>query len=432
MTTIQIEHYSKQFRRRADLRRRYANHVVARAILVVCVLFLGSDALLGSEVVNAKNGKAESVQVNTKRVLIYASGSETKQHFFDVDARRAGYLSLFFSDPLIISAVKVEVVKSYCAENTPDLSKQALAPYDLVVVSFPHVIKTADLADLAGYINGKGALFLVQPSFETPDQAATLLGPLGTTIVGTENGTFPSSVITDHPANRILGLSEGKSVYPHRMFRPHTKFSVDRGAVLTRLSLGGDPDLFITANPRVAIWATDIMDDVRTAGPDLPESEKNFRYLFINVVKGLLGLGMMDQPVQEPMQRFAELFYSYACARDYVLAAQKESPFSARLSSEELSTMIGQADSGVREAAGKAMQGRFIEARGIFDGSVKTLSACMERMTKVNRYIIRGWHSSVLTEVLQVTLFRGEPWFWRQASPNCMSTSLCLRDLLTI
>ena len=325
--------------------------------------------------------------------------AETKQQFFDVDYRRAGYLSYFLNDPLIVSVAKVEVEKSYCSSESPDLSQQALAPYDLVIVSFPHLIKSEYLADVAGFIDGKGALLLIQPSFETPDQAAVLLKPLGTSYLGTERETFPSSVITGHPTNRILGLSEGKSVYPHRMFRPHGKFTVDveKGAILTRLSLGGDPDLFITANPRVAIWATDIMDDVRTAGPDLPESEKNFRYLFINVVKGLLGLGMMDQPVQEPMQRFAELFYSYACARDYVLAAQKESPFSARLSSEELNTMIGQADSGVREAAGKVMQGRFIEARGVFDGSVKTLSACMERMTKVNRYIIRGWHSSVLT-----------------------------------
>jgi len=34
-------------------------------------------------------------------------------HFFDVDARRAGYLSWFLNDPLIISAVKVEVVKAH-------------------------------------------------------------------------------------------------------------------------------------------------------------------------------------------------------------------------------------------------------------------------------------------------------------------------------
>ena len=33
----------------------------------------------------------------------------------------------------------------------------------------------------------------------------------------------------------------------------------------------------------------------------------------------------------------------------------------------------------------------------MLDGSVKILSDCMDRMTKVNRYIIRGWHSSVLT-----------------------------------
>ena len=322
-------------------------------VLIVPLLFLGNDALSERGGFHGQPQDSRIAAQEVKRVSDLCSGNESKQQFFDVDYRRAGYLSYFLNDPLIASVAKVEVEKSYCSRESPDLSQQAIAPYDLVIVSFPHLIKSEYLADFAGFINGKGALLLVQPSFETPDQAAVLLRPLGTTYLGTETETFPSSVITGHPANRILGLSEGKSVYPHRMFRPHGKFTVDveKGAILTRLSLGGEPDLFITANPRVAIVATDIMDDVRTAGPDLPESEKNFRYLFINTVKGLLGLGMMDQPVQEPMQRFAELFYSYACARDYVLAAQKESPFSARLSSAELNTMIDQADSGIRQAA---------------------------------------------------------------------------------
>lgn len=37
-----------------------------------------------------------------------------------------------------------------------------------------------------------------------------------------------------------------------------------------------------------------------------------------------------------------------------------------------------------------------------------------------------------VTEVLQMPSFRGRSDFRRQASPNCMSTSLCLRDRLTI
>jgi hypothetical protein len=393
MINIQIEQSSK----RAGLHRPYANHVVARASLVFIALFLGGDALSGSEAINTKSGKSESVQDSVKRVLIYAYSDGPKQQFFDVDSRKAGYLSWLVNDPLIISAVKVEVAKSLCTNKYPDLSKQVLSSYDLVVVSFPHTIKTEYIADLIGFINGKGALFLVQPSFETPDQAASVLGPMGTSHLGTEKATFASSLITDHPAARILGLSEGKSVYPHRMDLPHTKYSVVNGAILTRLSLGGDPDLFITANPRVAIVATDIMDDVRTAGPDHPESEKNFRYLFINTLRGLMGLGMLNQPVQEPMQRFGELFYAYRCGRDYVVAAHQESPFSTRLSNEELQVSIDKADSGIRQAAMALVQGKFTEARGIYDGSVKVLSGCMDRMTKVNRYIIRGWHGSILT-----------------------------------
>jgi hypothetical protein len=269
--------------------------------------------------------------------------------------------------------------------------------YDLVVVSFPHLIKAGYIADLTGFMNSKGALFLVQPSFETPEQAASLLKPIGTSQLGMEETTAPSSLITEHPATRILGLSEGKSVYPHRMFLRHAKYAVANGAVLTRLSLGGDPDLFVTANPRVAIMATDILDDVRTAGPDQPESEKNFRYLFINVLRGLLGIGMMDQPVQKPMQRFGELFYAYSCGRDFVMLAQKEATFSARLSNDELQVMIDKADHGIRQAAKALVQGKFSEARSLLDDSVKVLSGCMDRMTKVHCYIIRGWHASIVT-----------------------------------
>ena len=343
--------------------------------------------------VSSNNIVTKLSQDKTKKILI----------FYNVSYPKWGFLPWFLYDPLILSEANIEVTKVASGQpegSYPDLSSQMISSYDLVIVPYPHRIKQEYITGLLSYLDNKGALFLVQPIFDSPGDASRLLEKLGVTYKGTEDKTPASSLLTDHPSTRILGLPGGKSVYPHRMYQPHMKFEVGNGTVLTRLSYSGEPDLFMTSNGRVAIVATDILSDLEAhhrGAPEFYDYRQNIGYLFINTVRGLLGFDFFRQPVQEPQQRWSDFFYAYAAGREYVLLAREEEPFSGRLSKDELKSLINKADSGIEQAAKLLVQGKFEECKTLYDTSVKLLSGCMDKMTKVDRYIIRGWHASILT-----------------------------------
>ncbi|VGO19531.1 glycoside hydrolase family 38 C-terminal domain-containing protein [Pontiella sulfatireligans] len=343
--------------------------------------------------------------------------------FYDSAYPAWGYLPWFLYDPLIRSEVNVEVDKVYAgqgetdplkyikagadlqsddagAATTPMLTEQIISSYDLVIVPYPHTIKNEYINDLLNYVDNNGSLLLVQPTFESPTQAARFLSKQGIAFKGIADQTPASSLLTDHPSARILGLPEGSSVYPHRTWLPHVRFDPGQSTVLTQVGLGGDPDLFVSANGRVGLAATDIFSDldahVRNA-KEYAQYKTNIGHLIVNTFRSLLGMEFFDQPVQAPMRRWSEMFYAYASSRDYVLLAQQEEPFSERLSAEKLMRMLDKADHGIGQAASLLVQGKFDEGKAAYNSSVKLLSECMDQMTSVKRYMIRGWHSSVLT-----------------------------------
>ncbi|VGO19492.1 glycoside hydrolase family 38 C-terminal domain-containing protein [Pontiella sulfatireligans] len=366
----------------------------------------------GEAAVTDKAG-AELSSAKAKKVLI----------FYDCAYPDWGYLPWFLYDPLIRSEANIEVKKVYgdragsdpskyiqAGEDmetgdagkaiTPELTEQNISSYDLVIIPCPHIIKNDYINDLLSYVDNNGALFLVQPTFESPSQASLFMNKLGVTFKGTEDKTPASSLLTDHPSSRILGLPEGTSVYPHRMWLPHMRFDPGQSTVLTRLGFGGDPDLFVTENGRVGLAATDLFNDLEAhlrGAKEYAQYKANMGHLFVNTVRALLGFGFFDQPVQTPMRKWSEMFYAYASSRDYVLLAQQEEPFSERLSAEQLMRMLDKADHEIGQAATLLVQGKFDEGKAVYDSSVKRLSECMDQMTSVKRYMIRGWHSSVLT-----------------------------------
>jgi len=364
-------------------------------ILLLVFLQIGLCTIIGKNVSGtlADNNGTELSLGKVKKVLI----------FYNTLFPRWGYLPWFLYDPLILSEANIEVTKVIPGQKEgsyPDLSSQRISLYDLVIVPFPHHIKQEYVKDLFDYLDNKGALFLVQPTFDSANQASQFMEKLGVTFTGWEDKTSAFSLLTDHPSTRILGLPEGKSVYPHRMYEPHMKFEPKKGIVLTRLSYGGDPDLFMTSNGRVAIVASDILSDLEAphrGAPEYYEYKKNIGYLFINTVRALLGFDFFNQPLQKPQQKWSDFFYAYAAGREYVLLAREEEPFSGRLSENELMSVINRADHGIVQAAKVLVQGKYEECESLYDTSVKLLSECMDKMTKVDRYIIRGWHSSILT-----------------------------------
>lgn len=364
-------------------------------ILVLFFIQIAVFSIIGNNaMVTSKNDNVfELNQKKVKKVLLFCDSQYPKW----------GYLSWFLYDPLIISNAAIEVKKVFTDKEKsiyPDLTSENISSYDLVIVPYPHQIKPEYVNGLLSYLENKGSLLLVEPMFDSSTQSSLFMEKLGITFKGSENKTPVFSVLTDALSNRILGFPEGTSVYPHRTFQPYLKFDEGKSIVITRLGYKGDPDLFVTNNGRVGIVATDILGDLEAhhrGSPEYSEYKKNIGYLFVNTIRTLLGLGYFNQPVQTPLQKWGDMFYAYAAAKEYVLLAQEEESFSKKLSADELLVMIDKADNEIRQSAQFIIQGKFNEAKNKYDSGVKILSGCMDKMTSLERYIIRGWHASILT-----------------------------------
>lgn len=359
-------------------------------ILGLVIMFGFNTIVHGQNVIpNSKEiNYSKSSSDHTKRILIY----------YDRAYPGWGYLPWFLYDPLILSNAGIEITKIRGAGYSPDLSADKLSAFDLVIVPYPHTVKQEYVAGLLEYIDRGGSLFLVQPTIDSSLQADAF-AKFGIAFQGWANQTSDFSLITDDPSTRILGLSAGTSVYPHR-FEPYMKFMVQNCRVLTRVAYSGDPDLFLASNGRVAIVATDIFNDLvanKRGNEKYYDNKRNIGYLFLNTVRQLLGFDFFNQPVQKPQQGWSDLFYGYAAGREFVSLAGDQKPFSDRLSKYQLDSLLKKADQDIRKAADKIVNGKYEEGRKLYDSGIKQLSNSISKMTNVHTYLIRGWHGSILT-----------------------------------
>ncbi|MDR0416328.1 MAG: hypothetical protein LBH76_03235 [Propionibacteriaceae bacterium] len=312
------------------------------------------------------------------------------------------HLPWLLSDPLLRSEARfrpeVKVAPAQEGRPCPDLSTPAIAPYGLVLVPYPHQVKDEYVPDLLRYLDDGGGLLLVQPRFESSAFPAALAGKTGVTCSGWEQGSpdYSFSSVTDHPGARILGLPEGSSAYPHANYSPYPVFAVDERAVLTRTG-AGHPDFLVSPKARAAIVATDVFNDLEAyekSGPSYYTYRQNIGYLLVNAVRRLFGYGFANQPIPKHLQRWSDLFYAFAAGRQYVSSAQNSLP--GRLSPEELSLKLEDADALVDQAAESLLRGEVAAGQRHFDTAVKILSAAMAEMTPVDRRVFRGWQANGL------------------------------------
>jgi len=312
-----------------------------------------------------------------------------------------GNLHWYLNDPLISANMNIETeveVKNFGVKNNyPDFSFEKISKYDLVIVPYSHNIRDEYIDDLSRFADQGGRLFLFQPIFSSTEKAKSFYGKLDIGYNGMLETTPKSSLLTGHQGSRILGIAPGKSVYPHNSYDGSLDFDPGSSIVLTRLSYNGKPDLFLDRGAQVCICATNLLKDLMPTDPDHPYNERNFRYLFINAVRALLGMEMFDQPVQKPYQEWSEFFYGYAAGKEYVVKASKYDVFAKRISTDSLNYYLNRADGFNTEAAKRLVAGDFDSCKELFDSGIRTLSGCMEKMTDVKVYNLRGWHSSVLT-----------------------------------
>ena len=329
----------------------------------------------------------------TTKVLIY----------LDAPQPEWSYLPWLLNDPLLLAVTSLSTdVRVADAEGKrffPDLSRAALAGYDLVMVPFRHSIRDRDVVGILDYLDSGGALVLVQPVFDSEDVPTALADRLGVTSHGWQSGMpyYSFSLVTDHPAARVLGQSEGSSAYPHTAFAPHLVFEVGDGAVLTRTSPDGAPDIFISSRANVALVATDVFHDLEAhqkSGPVYYTYRRNLVSLLLNTVRVLLGHEAVTQPIQKPQQRWGELLSAYAAGREYVVSVQQA--FADRLSADELAELLADADDLADRSAKAFTSGEVAAGQELFESAVRVLSDGIGSMTSVQRHVYRGWQANAL------------------------------------
>lgn len=322
----------------------------------------------------------------TRKVLFISNGPKSNWR----------YVSWFLQDPLVLSEFPVIVEVNEVQQ--PDLSIQVLAPFDLVVLHAGQHIDEPVGSNLAAYLNQGGALLLMGTTIESPTLQKNM-EKRGISVKATVQETAPYSVITDHKATRILGVPQGSSVYPHRMYEPHYRYDVDGGDVLTRLGYKGDPDLFVSGDGKVAVCATHVLMDIakhHSSDQGYFQYRRQFGMLLVNTARRMLGLEYFVQPVQLPQQRANDFFYAYGAGRAYISHLQVQEPFSQRLSKQELDQFLLQADDHVIQAARYVVSGDFASWRSHYDEAISVLEQVRKQMTDMDIYAFQGWHSSML------------------------------------
>ena len=168
------------------------------------------------------------------------------------------------------------------------------------------MVRPQDGAGLLDYLDHGGALLLVQPKFTNPQLVANFGQRTGIGLQGWGRTTPPFSVTTKHPDARILGLPEGRSVYPHRSNAFYLKLACENQAVMTRLSGCGEPDWVVSPKAKVAVVASAPVQDLlpyHRGDPVYVSYQQAVAYLLVNTVRQLLGYEMLPQPVQSPQQK---------------------------------------------------------------------------------------------------------------------------------
>jgi len=330
------------------------------------------------------------------KVLLYADHGD--------NPRVNDIVQWLFYDPLIISQarLKVDVKKSIDCKGVvayPNLSEKVLSNYDLVVIpqgDLQH-IKQEYLPSIISYLEDGGALFVVQPTMDDFDEFSDELGrAIGVRYEGWIEDTSYFSVITDNPLARILGLSVGEIAYPHRDFWGHMKFSLIDAQAITRLESNSDPDLIISNKYKIAIFATDVFDDLLhyRHHPEYDRYRENLFYLVINVLQHLLGLSSITNPLPRHLRRWSNFFWAYAVGKNFVHCTYKE--FKDKVSWDEIKHYFEKSEEELLKAAKNVVNGNFDKAWREYCSAVRCLSECMKKITKVRRYILRGWHGGIL------------------------------------
>jgi hypothetical protein len=327
-----------------------------------------------------------------KNVLIY----------YDRPAPSWRYLPWLLQDPVLVAEAgirtKARVATAEGADSCPDLSAETISENDLVIVPYRHRIKAEYLPDLAEYLVNGGALLLVQPLIEPSEPGTRFWQSAGMVCLGQARGRerYSFSIVAEDPAARILGVPSGRSAYPHSGHTPQLDIDPLLGRILTRTG-EGRPDLALSSQARFGVVATDAFNDLEAyekSGPDYYAYRRNLGFLVINAVRHLLGYELIVQPIQRPQQRWSELSYAYAAGREYVSSVRTALP--ERLSVQGLSIRLGKADGLVREAMRSFLAGSLDEGETRYAEAVMALSDCMRRLTKTDRYLIRGWQANAL------------------------------------
>jgi hypothetical protein len=359
---------------------------------------------------SATNAAAAADGHSGKRILIYCP----PQGHNDV------YVPWLMFDPIIVAetAISVEVKEIPRGRCQPDLSAKTLDGRDLVIVTMPHDIAPEQFADLLRFLDQGGTLFLFQPRFESAEFAAELAKRTGVRLKGWSEATPVSAVVAEHPGARILGLHRGRSAYPiYKNTTPYQRKPVpgfvdmDAGSspVLTRLVPGGQPDLTVASNGRLAVFASDVLGSVSFPGPGkqgvgmsvdyYSDIERNdhrrfVSLLIINTTRRLLGYPFFEQPLQQPHQRLGEMFHAYAAGRDFVLEVHQQPGLGSRLPASQLAETLRKSDGLVGAAARAGVAGDLDTCRQHFKEAVQLLSTSMRTMTPVNHFMYRAWHAS--------------------------------------
>lgn len=322
--------------------------------------------------------------------------------YFDQPTPTWNYLPWSLHDPLLLVEGLVQPEVRVCDSSadgpSPDLSAAAIGSFDVVIVPFAHRISEENVDDILSYLDSGGALFLVKPASPSAQLPPALAARAGVVTTGwaREEQYHTFSLATDHPATRILGAPDGTSLYPHSGHAAHPRFAVDGGAVLTRMC-SGDPDLFVSSSARIAIAATDLFNDLQEHEKEMPgyyEYRRSIVLLVLNALRQILGHGFVVQPVQRPQQRWSDLFSAYGAGREYVASVQRSFP--DRLSEEELSSRLREADELVHRSAERFTHGGLDEGGKLYESAVRLLAECMDTMTTIDRYLLRGWQANAL------------------------------------
>ncbi|HIE18587.1 TPA: hypothetical protein EYP75_02570, partial [Candidatus Bathyarchaeota archaeon] len=219
---------------------------------------------------------------------------------------------------------------------------------------------------------------------------------IGATFAGWVPETPFYSITTGHPSARILSRSVAETVYPHRNFWGYMKFNLKDAFVITDLGFKGDPDFFISREAKVAVFATDVFDDLLhyIHHPEYSRYEENLFYLTVNIIRYLLGLSFIVDPVSKDLKRWGSFFRAYAAGRQFVLSTYEE--LKKKVAREEIVKGLEEADQNLLAASRSALEGDLDGTWKKYHEAVKCLSKCMDKMTHVKRFITRGWHGGNL------------------------------------